>query len=260
MNTPTPTPRTDAATALTSQHRYDDGFGDPEFGWVTASFARELERELTALTAERDQLKEKAKDDFEMFHGLRMKLTAACGDPYKMHDEALDGIISERDQLRATIAEMPTCRCGMSTDDQCELTAKLGAATAERDQLRAALAIGQDNCDDAYDELATDCAELRADVVRLTARAERAEAAQTVALANWNGALERAMKVEAELAAERARLDDLVADLNDACITLASAKDDCDDYAMQNTALKLEAVREVLLQYIPNAAMKGGAK
>ena len=44
----TPTPRTDAATALTSQHRYDDSFGDPEFGWVTAGFARELERELAA--------------------------------------------------------------------------------------------------------------------------------------------------------------------------------------------------------------------
>jgi hypothetical protein len=33
------------------------------------------------------------------------------------------------------------------------------------------------------------------------ARAERAEAAETVALANWNGALERAMKAEADLAA-----------------------------------------------------------
>lgn len=42
----TPTPRTDAATALTSQHRHDDSFGDPEFGWVTAGFARTLEREL----------------------------------------------------------------------------------------------------------------------------------------------------------------------------------------------------------------------
>jgi hypothetical protein len=44
----TPTPRTDAATALTSQHRNDDSFGDPEFGWVTAGFARTLERELAA--------------------------------------------------------------------------------------------------------------------------------------------------------------------------------------------------------------------
>jgi hypothetical protein len=66
--------------------------------------------------------------------------------------------------------------------------------------------------------------------------------------------------LRADLAAERARLDDLVADLNDACITLASAKDDCDDYALLNTGFKLTAVRDVLLQYIPNAAMKEGAK
>ena len=63
-----------------------------------------------------------------------------------------------------------------------------------------------------------------------------------------------------ELDAERARLADLVADLNDACITLESAENDCDDYAMQNTAFKLNAVRAVLLQYIPNAAMKEGGK
>ena len=63
---------------------------------------------------------------------------------------------------------------------------KLTALTAERDQLRGALALGQQNCDDACDELRGDCDELRADVVRLTARAERAEA---------------------ELAKERARLD-----------------------------------------------------
>ena len=68
-----------------------------------------------------------------------------------------------------------------------------------------------------------------------------------------------ARTLERELAAERARLADLVADLNDACITLESAENDCDDYAMQNTAFKLMAVRNVLLQYIPNAAMKEGA-
>ena len=39
-------------------------------------------------------------------------------------------------------------------------------ATAE---LRGALALGQENCDAAYDELRVDCDELRADVVRLTA-------------------------------------------------------------------------------------------
>jgi hypothetical protein len=55
-------------------------------------------------------------------------------------------------------------------------------------------------------------------------------------------------------------LDDLVADIKDVCITLESAIADCDDYAMQNTGFKLDAVRDVLLQYIPNAAMKEGLK
>jgi hypothetical protein len=161
---------------------------------------------------------------------------------------------------------------------------------AERDELRAALALGQENCDAVYDELRGDCDELRADVVRLATerdqlraeaqrfqrlqrfidtaaaemkvglitfggiaelraerdqlraeverfksaledpqklhghclrtlnegqiahlfgermteivnRAEKTEAAETVALANWNGALERALKAEVDLAA-----------------------------------------------------------
>ncbi len=73
-------------------------------------------------------------------------------------------------------------------------------------------------------------------------------------------ALDQALDIaQAELATERARMADLVADLNDACITLESAENDCDDYAMQNTAFKLMAVRNVLLQHIPNAAMKEGA-
>jgi hypothetical protein len=103
---------------------------------------------------------------------------------------------------------------------------------------------------------------LREDQATLRAGVERLN--DQLAKAVWdtdvNRANARADKAEAELAAERARLDDLVADLNDACITLASAKNDCDDYAMQNTGFKLEAVRDVLLQYIPNAAMKEGAK
>jgi hypothetical protein len=77
---------------------------------------------------------------------------------------------------------------------------------------------------------------------------------------DWDALEARAERAEADLAAERARLADLVADLNDACITLESAKNDCDDYAMQNTEFKLMAVRNVLLQYIPNAAIKEGAK
>jgi len=54
-------------------------------------------------------------------------------------------------------------------------------------------------------ELAADCenetkwaAHYLADALAAKARAERAEAAETVALAKWNGALERALKAEAE--------------------------------------------------------------
>lgn len=50
------TPRTDMAVELTSQHRYDYYFGDPNFGWVTAGFARELERENAALREDKELL------------------------------------------------------------------------------------------------------------------------------------------------------------------------------------------------------------
>jgi len=157
MNTPTPTPRTDAAWSKS----FD---GEQMSAGQTARALREcsqkLETELTALTAERDQLKEKAKDDFQMFHEIRLKLTAACSNPYQLQDEAIDGIISELEQLRA----------------DCENETKW-----------AAHYLAQSIADKS--------------------RAEKAERAETVALANWNGALERAMKAEAQLAAERARLD-----------------------------------------------------
>jgi len=65
-------------------------------------------------------------------------------------------------------------------------------------------------------------------------------------------------QARSELATERARLDDLVADIKDVCITLESAIADCDDYALQNTEFKIRAVHDVLLQYIPHAAMKEG--
>jgi len=103
-----------------------------------------------------------------------------------------------RTEAEITFTGAYTHTCGELSVDECNArTAKL---TAERDQLQAALLLAQENYDDVYDELATDCDELRSDVVRLTARAERAEADETVALAHWNGALERAMKAEAELA------------------------------------------------------------
>jgi len=47
-------------------------------------------------------------------------------------------------------------------------------------------------------------------------------------------------------------IESMRADMNDACITLNSAIEDCDDYAMMHTQQKLTAVRDVLLSYLPN--------
>jgi len=107
-STPTPTPRTDAAVKLTFAAGHNT---------VCPNFARTLERELTALTAERDQLR------------------------------------------------------------------------AENATLRAA----QKACEACDEPTAFEVRQLRA-------RAERAEAAETIALTHWNKELERAMKAEAELA------------------------------------------------------------
>ena len=126
-------------------------------------------------------------------------------------------------------------------DLACTLERELVALTAERDQIRG-------DCENETKWAAHYLAQSIAD----KARAERADAdAERYRLVT--------LRQDAELAAERARMADLVADLNDACITLESAENDCDDYAMQNTAFKLTAVRNVLLQHIPNAAMKEGA-
>jgi chromosome segregation ATPase len=85
-------------------------------------------------------------------------------------------------------------------------------ATAE---LRGALALGQENCDAAYDELRADCDELRGDVVRLTAESDqlRAEAKRFQRLQNFIDTAAAEMKSGlitfggiAELRAERDQL------------------------------------------------------
>jgi len=83
------------------------------------------------------------------------------------------------------------------------------ALTAERDQLRDEVErlTKQAVFDGDHIHTLNAAFATRAEITDAKARAERAEAAETVALANWNGALERAMKAEAELATERARLD-----------------------------------------------------
>jgi len=103
------------------------------------------------------------------------------------------------------------CRAGNAATDMRDACAtlerELTALTAERDELRGALALGQQNCDDVYDELRADCDELRADVVRLTARAERAEAELSTEREKSERYRLATLKLDAELAVERARLD-----------------------------------------------------
>ena len=69
----------------------------------------------------------------------------------------------------------------------------------------------------------------------------------------------RIPKNEREWCAAR-EIEDMRADMNDVCITLNSAIEDCEDYAMLNTQQKLTAVRDVLLSYLPNAEPIHGEK
>ena len=75
------------------------------------------------------------------------------------------------------------------------LERELTALTAERDHLHAQLRALTLICG------TNDANKFETWIDRANARAERAEAAETIALAQWNGALERAMKAEADLAA-----------------------------------------------------------
>jgi len=171
----TPTPRTDAAWAKTFQDDEDQCRAGNAATDMRDECAK-IETELATLTAERDEL----RADLERADAIYQR---ACEVEHQLRAE-VERLRSDRDcekRLRKDAEELREDALERALKTEADLAK--ARATAE---LRDSLAIGQDNCDDAYDELATDCAELRADVVRLTARAERAEA---------------------ELATERARLD-----------------------------------------------------
>ena len=93
-------------------------------------------------------------------------------------------------------------------DCPCALERELTALTAERDQLRAALALGQQNCDDAYDDLRDERDAARAEVERLKTCGITELAAINPSVLeyckHWEARAERA---EAELATEREKLD-----------------------------------------------------
>jgi len=133
---------------------------------------REAQRELATLTAERDQLRARAE--------------RAEAELAEMHNEVAGG--------SAAGQRLEEWLCGI-TEALRELPQVNNATSVHLWNLRAAYF-------NAKPPLTRD------DTLLNAARAElialRAEL--TVALAHWNGALERAMKAEAELATERARL------------------------------------------------------
>ena len=238
MNTPTPTPRTDAAWAQTfDANGFLSGRGN------AATDMRDecatLERELAALTAERDQLRAEVETERNLHAQTRTvveELNTICtdlknaGGPPFIRSEAIRLLREDQAALRAELAAAQ-----LIADSEARATA----------ELRGALALGQENCDDAYDELATDCAELRADVVRLTARAERAEAELTAEREKAERYRLTTLKLDAELAAERARLD----------WVFRNCKVTADDYTTGNRDVYAIHDREDL-----GAAMKEDAK
>jgi len=174
MNTPTPTPRTDAATypadclgkTLVTNRDCSRAL-ETELvtltGACTCTHHNDQQRAacpvclVATLTAERDHL-----------HAQLRALTLICG----TNDANKFETWIDRANARAERAEVAETVALAKWNGALERAMK-----AEAD-LAAALALGQQNCDDAYDELRGDCDELRADVVRLTAERDqlRAEA------------------------------------------------------------------------------------
>jgi chromosome segregation ATPase len=122
MNTPTPTPRTDAAWAKT----FDEDEDQCRAGNAASDMRDEcatLERELTALTTERAELR----------GALAEMPTCRCDRSTEQQCELsakVTALTAERDQLRAALA-LGQINCDNAYDD----------LRTERDELRAELAI-----------------------------------------------------------------------------------------------------------------------
>jgi chromosome segregation ATPase len=179
---------------------------------------------------------------------------------------------------RAMKAEADLIALEQCHDDNCralvKIAAELTAVTAERDQLRAEVertdAIYQGACEvehelraeverlrsdrDCEKRLRKDADEFRENAIE---RAERAEAAETVALAHWNGALERAIKAEADLAALGQCHDDNCRAVVRLDAELAAAKERLRSEAMDDYASIKNLQRELATE---RARLKEDAK
>jgi len=107
--------------------------------WCSYDDAAQLiaDSEARVVAAAVVTLEARITSDEELFHDIRMKLTAACGDPYKLHDEALDAIITERDRLRADVERLTAELEQESKWKAREYLARAERAEAELDGIRA---------------------------------------------------------------------------------------------------------------------------
>ena len=180
-----PTPRTDAAWSASFEGKQ---LSAGQTAQALRDCSQQLERELATITVERDQLRAEVAR-------LRAGIEVCLRTNAHLADGENCTLIDLKHCLRDSRVERAEAeRADAIYQRACEV---------ERD-LRAQLHALQLVCG------TNDANKFETWVDRANARAERAEAAETVALAQWNGALERAMKAEADLATERARLDYLL--------------------------------------------------
>ena len=183
MSTPTATPRTDdEETPLITNHRVS-----AETYKRMVDLARELETELACEKENRNHLIEKgakletelaaAKSECERLKAMGSWLHTCIHhtDDQRTRAERCPVCATiERDRLRA---ENSTLRAAQKACEACdEPTAfEVRQLRDEVERLKGALALGQENCDDIYNDM-------RKERTELTARAERAEAM----LAEWS--------------------------------------------------------------------------
>ena len=143
MNTPTPTPRTDA-------YEYKAGWAAANYGepWKPMDFARELERELTALTAERDQLRaevERFKEWLADPHALHAHClrTLTEGQIAHLFGERMTEIVNRVERAEAELAT-ERARLDWLRDNVEEIYSKdqHGIVYLSGDNIRAAIDAG----------------------------------------------------------------------------------------------------------------------
>jgi len=246
----TPTPRTDAAVKLTFAAGHNT---------VCPNFARTLERELAALTAERDQLRAEFEklaittaqaQDRNVSHRLERE---------KAEAERTDAIYQRACEVEHELrAENATLRAAQKACEACDEPTAFEVRQL-RDQLaaaqqREAIAIA------SWDEERSRALHEGERVVEWRDRAERAEAAETVALTHWNKELKRAMKAEGELSTERARLRQVALDACKSAQTKLLLWYPKGYYVDPNDLGKINEQQVEACVAAIDAAMKGGEK